>query len=57
MNRLAASGVFATPSRPAGDGFDWGDFGIGAGGMFGLVLVAIGLLARFGRLHPAARTS
>jgi hypothetical protein len=57
MNQLAASGVFTTQAPSVSDGFDWGDFGIGAGGMFGLVLLAVGLLARFGRLHPAARTS
>jgi hypothetical protein len=56
MNQLAASGVFTTQASVE-DGFDWGDFGIGAGGMFGLVLLAVGLLARFGRLHPTARTS
>ena len=34
--------VAVTPSR---SGFDWGDFGIGAGAMLGLVLLAGGLLA------------
>jgi hypothetical protein len=57
MNRLAASGVFSTPTESARDGFDWGDFGIGAGGMLGLVLVAIGLLTRSGRLLPKPRPS
>ncbi len=48
MNRLARSGVLsaATPAdspSAAGNGFNWGDFGIGAGAVLGLVLVAIGL--------------
>jgi hypothetical protein len=29
-------------SAPSGGGIDWGDAGIGAGGMLGLVLLAIG---------------
>ena len=35
----------------SGSGFGWGDFGIGAAGMFGLVLLAGGVLlaARYGR--------
>ncbi len=58
MNRLAATGVFAAPVTPAGgDGFDWGDFGIGAGGMFGVVLLAAGLLARYGRTPRSMRVS
>ena len=57
MNRPAASGVFATPTQPVGNGFDWGAFGIGAGGMFGLVLVAAGVLAGSGRRLPSARVS
>ena len=44
MNRLAKSGVFSTPPVPsdtvAGDGFDWTDFAIGLGAMFGFVLLA-----------------
>jgi hypothetical protein len=52
LNRLAASGVFTAPSAPsetapqlpsdtvAADGFDWGDFAIGLGAMFGFVLLA-----------------
>jgi hypothetical protein len=44
MNRLAKSGVFtASPVRSdtvAGDGFDWADFAIGLGAMFGFVLLA-----------------
>ena len=28
--------------QPAGTGFDWGDAGIGAGGLLGLALIAIG---------------
>ena len=57
MNRLAASGVFATPTQSAGDGFDWSAFGIGAGGMFGLLVVAVGVLAVSGRKLPSARVS
>ena len=35
----------------SGNGFDWGDFGIGAAAMLGLVLLSVGLLAGayFGR--------
>jgi hypothetical protein len=44
MNRLARSGVFTAPPVPsdtvAGDGFDWTDFAIGLGAMFGFVLLA-----------------
>jgi hypothetical protein len=44
MNRLAKSGVFSAPSVPsdtvADDGFDWTDFAIGLGAMFGFVLLA-----------------
>jgi hypothetical protein len=51
MNRLAKSGVFTAPEVPsdtvadtaAGDGFDWTDFAIGLGAMFGFVLLAGGL--------------
>jgi hypothetical protein len=47
MNRLARSGLFSTPPVPsatgadtvAGDGFDWTDFSIGLGAMFGFVLL------------------
>jgi hypothetical protein len=43
MNRLAKSGVLtAAPVRSetvAGDGFDWTDFAIGLGAMFGFVLL------------------
>jgi hypothetical protein len=44
MNRLAKSGLLTTPPVPseavAGDGFDWTDFAIGLGAMFGFVLLA-----------------
>jgi hypothetical protein len=44
MNRLAESGVLTAPPVPsdpvAGDGFDWADFTIGLGAMFGFVLLA-----------------
>jgi hypothetical protein len=44
MNRLARSGVFTASPVPsdtvAGDGFDWTDFAIGLGAMFGFVLLA-----------------
>jgi hypothetical protein len=44
MNRLAKSGVLTAPPVPsdtvAGDGFDWTDFAIGLGAMFGFVLLA-----------------
>jgi hypothetical protein len=47
MNRLARSGIFTAPSVPsgtvAGDGFDWSEFAIGVGAMFGFVLLAGGL--------------
>jgi hypothetical protein len=45
-----------TPSQPTGSGFDWGDFGIGAGSMLGLALIAglglgaVALRHRGGRL-------
>jgi hypothetical protein len=61
----ARGGVFArpasTPLTPvAGGGLDWGDFGIGAGAMLGLALLAVGLGAgahyrrRSGLIRPAA---
>jgi len=44
MNRLAESGVLTAPPVPsdtvAGDSFDWTDFAIGLGAMFGFVLLA-----------------
>jgi hypothetical protein len=44
MNRLAKSGILTAPPVPsdtvAGDGFDWTDFAIGLGAMFGFVLLA-----------------
>jgi hypothetical protein len=44
MNRLAKSGVLTAPPVPsetvAGGGFDWTDFAIGLGAMFGFVLLA-----------------
>jgi hypothetical protein len=44
MNRLAKSGVFTAPPVPsdavADDRFDWTDFAIGLGAMFGFVLLA-----------------
>jgi hypothetical protein len=44
MNRLAKSGVLTATPVPsdtvAGDGFDWTDFAIGLGAMFGFVLLA-----------------
>jgi hypothetical protein len=47
MNRLARSGIFTAPPVPSGtvsnDGFDWSDFAMGLGAMFGFVLVAGGL--------------
>ena len=38
------------------DGFAWGDFGLGAAAMFGLVLLTGGLVAgsRHGRIRPAS---
>jgi hypothetical protein len=43
-------------SASSSTGFDWGDFGIGAAAMFGLVLLATGLLAgtRFRRPRPVS---
>ena len=32
----------AQPSQTTGGGFDWGDAGIGAGGVLALVLIAVG---------------
>jgi hypothetical protein len=63
MNRLAKSGVFTAPPVPsdtvAGDGFDWTDFAIGLGAMFGFVLLAgalagATLYARRGRARAHA---
>jgi hypothetical protein len=70
MNRLARSGVFTVSPVPsntvasdtvagesvAGDGFDWADFALGLGAMFGFVLLAgATLYARRGhaRAHAA----
>ena len=61
----ARGGVFtrpaSTPLTPVvGSGFDWGDFGIGAAAMFGLVLLGTGLAAgahysrRGGTVRPAS---
>ena len=46
--------VVAQPTG-SGNGFDWGDFGIGAAAMLGLVLLSGGLLAAayFGRKSGA----
>jgi hypothetical protein len=63
MNRLARSGVLTATPVPsetvAGDGFDWTDFAIGLGAMFGLVLLAAALAgatqyARRGRTRTHA---
>ena len=64
MNRLAKSGVLtATPVSSegvAGDGFDWSDFAIGLGAMFGVVLL-VGALAGATqytrRGHPSAHAA
>jgi hypothetical protein len=59
---LGGSHVTAPP-RPAvtvaSGGFAWGDFGLGAAAMLGLVLLAGGLVAggRYGRRVPRARIS
>jgi len=37
--------TLAVPEAPSPSGFDWGDFGIGAGAMLGLVLLSGGLAA------------
>src|SRR5207249_3218094 len=49
-NRMAPQELVAQPTG-SGNGFDWGDFGIGAAAMLGLVLLSGGLLAgaHFGR--------
>ena len=51
--------VVATANSPAAVGFDWGDFGIGAAAMLGLVLLTGGLVAgsRYGRRVERARIS
>ena len=41
----ARGGVLSSPSTGIRGGFDWGDFGIGAGAMLGLVLLTGGLAA------------
>jgi hypothetical protein len=43
-NGRPVSGVTVSPA-PGSTRFNWGDFGIGAAAMFGIVLLAIGLLA------------
>jgi hypothetical protein len=43
-NGLPVSGMTVSPASGS-TGFNWGDFGIGAAAMFGLVLLALGLLA------------
>jgi hypothetical protein len=55
-------GLGGSPTAAAGpatvvrnSGFDWGDFGLGAAAMFGLVLVASGIAA--GRRLPRTRVS
>ena len=37
--------TLAVPEAPTSTGFDWGDFGIGAGAMLGLVLLSGGIAA------------
>jgi hypothetical protein len=37
------------PAAPAGDGFDWGDAGIGAGGALAILLAALGALVLYRR--------
>ena len=44
-----------TEPAPPGAGLDWGDAGIGAGGMLGLILLALGsILAVVHRKQSAA---
>jgi hypothetical protein len=55
---LGDSPVAVAPEAPtvvASDGFAWGDFGLGAAAMFGLILVAGGIVA--GRRLPQTRVS
>jgi hypothetical protein len=45
-----APATTSTPAQvaagaPSGDGFDWGDAGVGAGATGGLVLIAVGAFA------------
>lgn len=35
--------TLAAPEAPSPSGFDWGDFGVGAGAMFGLILLTGGI--------------
>ena len=46
--------TLATPGAPGRSGFDWNDFGIGAGAMLGLVLLSGGIAAAF---HYGRRSS
>jgi hypothetical protein len=63
--RVAAPTGSAQPTSvldgrsPTAAAFDWGDFGIGAAAMLGLLLLAGGLVAgsRYGRRTPSARVS
>jgi hypothetical protein len=56
VNGRPVSGVTVSPASGS-TRFNWGDFGIGVAAMFGLVLLAMGLLAgahyrRKGSVHP-----
>jgi hypothetical protein len=42
--------------QPTGTGFDWGDAGIGAGGLLGLVLIALGGTAAVAHHRHRPRT-
>jgi len=66
MNRLAKSGFLTAPPVPsetvAGGGFDWTDFAIGLGAMFGFVLLAgalagATLYARRGHARATSRST
>ena len=46
MRGQAIDGVATVRATPTSAGFDWADFGIGAGSMLGLVLLAGGVAAR-----------
>ena len=55
LNRQSGLGLTSQPTKvPApptgsGNGFDWGDFGIGAAAMLGLVMLSGGLAGAYGR--------
>ena len=64
-DRGAGRGTFSAPDvtvvklvdpQPTSTGFDWGDAGIGAGGLLGLALIALGGTAAVAHRRHRPRT-